>query len=87
MPVYPGALSARRAPSGRRAGQTGHGEHLHAVSQRIRKRVEEIFGWAKTVAGMRKARYRGQRRVGLQMHFVAAAYNLVRMAKLMPMTS
>jgi transposase len=59
----------------------------YAVSQRIRKRVEEIFGWAKTVAGMRKARYRGQRRVGLQMHFVAAAYNLVRMAKLMPMTA
>jgi transposase len=59
----------------------------YAVSQRIRKRVEEIFGWAKTVAGMRKARYRGQRRVGLQMHFVAAAYNLMRMAKLMPMDS
>jgi transposase len=59
----------------------------YAVSQRIRKRVEEIFGWAKTVAGMRKARYRGQRRVGLQMHFVAAAYNLVRMAKLMPVAA
>jgi transposase len=59
----------------------------YAVSQRIRKRVEEIFGWAKTVAGLRKARYRGQRRVGLQMHFAAAAYNLVRMAKLMPMAA
>lgn len=56
----------------------------YAVSQRIRKRVEEIFGWVKTVAGLRKARYRGQRRVGLQLTFAAAAYNLVRMAKLMP---
>jgi transposase len=59
----------------------------YGVSQRIRKRVEEIFGWAKTVAGLRKARYRGQRRVGLQMHLAAAAYNLVRMAKLMPMAA
>lgn len=56
----------------------------YAVSQRIRKRVEEIFGWAKTVAGLRKARYRGERRVGLQMQLAAAAYNLVRMAKLLP---
>lgn len=56
----------------------------YAVSQRIRKRVEEIFGWVKTVGGLRKTRYRGQRRVGLQLTFAAAAYNLVRMAKLMP---
>jgi IS5 family transposase len=46
--------------------------------------VEEIFGWAKTVAGLRKTRYRGQRHVGLQLLFAAAAYNLMRMVKLMP---
>lgn len=56
----------------------------YALSQRARKKVEEIFGWMKTVGGMRKTRYRGQRRVGLHLHWVAAAYNLVRMAKLMP---
>lgn len=56
----------------------------YVISQRIRKRVEEIFGWKKTVACMRKTRYRGKRRVGLHMLFAAAAYNLVRMAKLMP---
>jgi transposase len=56
----------------------------YAASQRIRKRVEEIFGWMKTVGNFRKTRYRGQARTGLWAYFEAAAYNLVRMAKLMP---
>lgn len=56
----------------------------YAVSQRKRKRVEEIFGWMKTVGSWRKTRYRGLRRNQLWGWFVAAAYNLVRMAKLMP---
>ncbi len=46
--------------------------------------VEEIFGWMKTVGGMRKTRYRGKQRVGLHFHLTTAAYNLVRMAKLLP---
>ena len=37
----------------------------YALSQRARKRVEEIFGWMKTVGGLRKTRYRGQARTGL----------------------
>ena len=56
----------------------------YALSQRARKKVEEIFGWMKTVGGMRKTRYRGKERVGFQFHLTAAAYNLVRMAKLLP---
>ena len=44
-----------------------------------RKRVEEIFGWIKTIAGLRKTRHRGKRRVGWMFTFAAAAYNLVRM--------
>jgi IS5 family transposase len=56
----------------------------YALSQRARKRVEEIFGWMKTVGGLRKTRYRGQARTGLWAYFVAAAYNLTRMARLMP---
>ena len=48
------------------------------VSQRVRKRVEEIFGWLKTVALFRKARHRGVRRVGWLFTFAAAVYNLVR---------
>ena len=55
----------------------------YQVSQRIRKRVEEIFGWIKTIAGGRKLRYKGVARNQLWMEITTAAYNLVRMAKLM----
>ena len=54
----------------------------YAVSQRKRKRVEEIFGWIKTVAGLRKTRHRGRKRVGWMFTFAAAAFNLVRMRNL-----
>src|SRR6201994_1359762 len=54
----------------------------YAVSQRIRKRVEEAFGWAKTVAGLRKMRHRGLPKVGWQFTLAMAAYNLVRLPKL-----
>ena len=54
----------------------------YAMSQRIRKRVEEIFGWMKTVGGFRRTRYRGLDKTGLAGYIVATAYNLVRMAKL-----
>jgi transposase len=54
----------------------------YQVSQRIRKRVEEIFGWDKTVAGGRKLRYRGVERNGLWWEITAAAYNLLRMARI-----
>jgi len=55
----------------------------YVVSQRIRKRVEEAFGWVKTVAGQDKTRFRGRDRVGWAFTFAAAAYNLVRLPKLM----
>jgi len=54
----------------------------YAISQRKRKRIEEIFGWLKTVAGLRKARHRGVARVGWTFTFALAAYNLVRMRNL-----
>jgi transposase len=54
----------------------------YAISQCIRKRVEEIFGWMKTVGGFRRTRYRGLERTRLAGYLVAAAYNLVRMVKL-----
>ena len=54
----------------------------YAVSQRKRKRVEEIFGWIKTVGLMRKTRHRGLARVGWMFTFTAAAYNLVRIRNL-----
>jgi transposase len=52
----------------------------YAVSQRIRQRVEEIFGWMKTVGGLRRTRFRGLDRTGLAGYLVATAYNLVRLS-------
>jgi len=54
----------------------------YGVSQRKRKRVEEIFGWMKTVGGFRRTRFIGIERTGLWAYFVGAAYNLVRLARL-----
>jgi transposase len=54
----------------------------YAISQRIRKRVEEIFGWTKTVGGGRKLRYLGVARNQLWADLTVTAYNLVRMATL-----
>ena len=45
----------------------------NALSQRLRKRIEEAFGWMKTVGGLRKTRYRGRERVQMQAYLVAAA--------------
>jgi transposase len=63
---------------------TRHGGY--AVSLRIRKRIEESFGWIKTIAGQRKTRFRGLDRVGWSFTFCAAAYNLVRLPKLLAET-
>ena len=68
----------RSAIDGRTTRHAGY-----ATSQRVRKRIEEIFGWTKTVGGLRKTRHRGTARVGWMFTFVAAAYNLVRLPKLL----
>lgn len=68
----------RSAIDGRTTRHAGY-----AVSQRIRKRIEEAFGWAKTVAGLRKARHRGLPRIDWQFTLAMAAYNLVRLPKLL----
>jgi len=71
--------------SGRRSAIDGRTTR-HAgydISQRIRKRIEEAFGWAKTVAGLRKMRHRGLPKVGWQFTLAMAAYNLVRLPKLL----
>ena len=54
----------------------------YRVSQRIRKRVEEIFGWCKTVGGFRRTRYKGRERTQLAAWLVGAAYNLLRIARI-----
>jgi transposase len=62
---------------GRTTAQASYG-----VSLRIRKRVEEIIGWVKTVGGLRRSRYRGLERTQAWGYFVAGTYNLLRLAKL-----
>ena len=58
----------------------------YALSQRKRKRIEECFGWMKTIAMLRKVRHRGTLKVGWIFTFAAAAYNLVRLRNLQPAT-
>jgi transposase len=65
------------AIDGRTTRHTGY-----AVSQRKRKRIEEIFGWLKTVGMLRKTRHKGLLRVGWVFTFATAAYNLVRLRNL-----
>jgi hypothetical protein len=48
----------------------------------VRKRIEEIFGWMKTVGGLRRTRYRGLERIDFTCYLVATANNLVRLARL-----
>ncbi len=64
---------------------TGEREHSgFAISQAKRKLIEKIFGWIKFVAGLRKTKFRGRRRVDWAFSLAAAAANLIRMVKLIP---
>jgi transposase len=68
----------RSAIDARTAGQPGY-----AISQRFRKRIEEVFGWMKTVANFRKTRFRGFDANNVAAYMVGAAYNLLRVARLL----
>jgi len=71
--------------SGRRSAIDGRTtRHAgYAISQRIRKRVEEIFGWMKTTGGFRRTRYVGLDKTRMAGYLVASAYNLIRMVRLL----
>ena len=73
-----GPAEARRRAR-RRARTEGY-----AISQRIRKRIEDIFGWCKTIGGLARARFVGRWKIKLQSEVTAAAYNLLRLARLRP---
>jgi transposase len=73
-----GTLRRSSAIDGRTTRHPGY-----AISLRIRKRIEEVFGWAKTTGGLRKTRHKGTDRVDWVFTLTAAAYNLVRLPKLM----
>ena len=73
----PPAQARRRA---RRRATT----QSYAISQRIRKRIEEIIGWCKTIGGLARARFVGRWKIKLQSEVTGAAYNLLRLARLRP---
>ena len=75
--VAQNTTNRRSAIDGRTTSHPGY-----AISQRKRKRVEEIFGWMKTIGLLRKLRHRGGRRVTWIFRFTAAAFNLVRIRNL-----
>jgi len=74
------ACKANQQVAGLDARTTSHSGYQK--SQKARKRVEEIFGWMKTVGGLRRTRYRGMARIQAWVYFIASAYNLLRLAKL-----
>jgi transposase len=71
----------RSSVDGRTTRHPGYG-----LSQRRRKLIEEAFGWIKTIAGQGKTRFRGLARVGWSFQLAAAAYNLIRLPKLLEAT-
>lgn len=79
------------ANDGRPGGSALDGRTLrhsgYVISQQKRKRVEEIFGWIKTIANFRRSRYRGRELTQLAAYLVAAAYNLMRIARLSAATA
>lgn len=54
----------------------------HAISQRVRKRVEQVIGWTKTTGGLARTRFVGRKRIEMDAYFTAAAHNLLRMTRL-----
>lgn len=78
-----------RIPSRRTPGLDGRTTRhaSYAMSQRHRKRIEEIFGWLKTIGGLRKSRFVGLERTQLYAYLAASAYNLLRMARLAPLAT
>ena len=74
-------IEGRRTP-GLDGRTTRHSSYW--VSQKKRKRVEEIFGWMKAYGGLRRTRFRGIARVQLHAYLVGAAYNLLRLSRLRP---
>ena len=71
--------------SGRRRSATDKRTVTHEgyrISQRSRMFIESIFGWGKTIGGLRRTRFKGRARVGMQVEMIGAAYNLIRMSRM-----
>ena len=84
LKVTPHVAQNRKRPGGSAIDGRTTRHDGYPISQKKRKRIEESFGWLKTIALMRKVRHRGIHKVGWVFTFAAAAYNLVRMRNLLP---
>jgi hypothetical protein len=82
--ALPAVPPVAHTPAGPRSANDGRSTRHpgYAASQRIRNRIEEVFGWKKSSAGHRKTRFRGLPRVRFAFTLTAAAYNLIRLPKL-----
>jgi transposase len=83
MNVTPHVAQNEKRPGGSAIDERTTRHAGYAVSQKKRKRIEECFGWMKDIALLRKLKHRGLNKVGWIFSFAAAAYNLVRMRKLL----
>jgi transposase len=79
-PIDPDAVGAEVRQHARERMETVE----YGLSQRFRKRIEEIFGWEKETGGMRRSRHVGRWKLTQKALIVAAAYNLLRLARLAP---
>ena len=85
--VTPHVARNEKRPGGSAIDKRTSRHEGYEISQRVRKRVEEIFGWMKTIGLLRKLRHRGEERVGWMFTFTAAVYNLVRARNLLTKAS
>ena len=85
--VTPHVAQNTRAPGGSAIDERTTRFPGYAISQRFRKRIEEIFGWAKTIGGFRRTRFKGRARTQQAAYFVGAAYNLIRIGNLIEATT
>ena len=81
------AVDGRLTPLGKRRKSGVDGRTTrhagYAASQRVRKRIEEVFGWIKSAAGLRQTKHRGRERVACSFDLAATAYNLIRLPRLL----
>ena len=82
MQITPHVARNERRPGGSTIDERTARHEVYRVSQRKRKRIEECFGWLKTIALLRKVRHRGVLKVDWVFTFACAAYNLVRLRNL-----
>jgi transposase len=83
VPIREGPITTtnERADARRRARRRMKTKR-HQMSQRKRKRVEQVIGWVKTVGGLARTRFVGRKRIGMDAYITAAAHNLIRMTRL-----